>query len=383
MHFGKTHILHAIRQGKIGGGETYVLQLVERLDGSRYEQSVLSFTDGPLVDRLREMGVKCWVIPAYGAFDMHIWPKLSRCIRDNNPDVIHVHGSLAASNLVPVAKSFSIPILYTIHGWSFHADQHPFHFYLRKKAEQWITRRTTLNINVSYADQQLGKRYLKNFFSRVIHNAVDINLFNPDHYYPDIRAEFQIPQDAIIIAFIARLTKQKNPDVLLKAFERLLSISSSPMYLLIVGDGELRQKMSDWVFHHRLNQFVRFTGYRQDIPALLAGSDIYCLPSLWEGLPIGLLEAMAMKKLVIASDIPPHREIIIHEKNGLLFHHSNESQLTDLFLKASSNKEWRVALQESARETITEKYSIYQMIQQIEEIYEYIISPTSTFVFTR
>ncbi|MBX6379666.1 MAG: glycosyltransferase [Thermoflavifilum aggregans] len=378
----KIHILHAIRQGKIGGGETYILQLIDGLDSSIYQHSVLSFTDGPMIQALREKGIQCIVIPIRKAFHFSSFSSLFRLLKSIHPDIIHVHGSRAASNLVPVARLLKIPVLYTIHGWSFHPGQSQFYFYLRRMAENWITRRTTLNINVSYADQQSGQYYLNKYNSVVIRNGVDLNKFTRRHVTSHIRNELSIPDDAVVIAFVARMTAQKNPFVLLNAFEKALHETDHRLFLVMVGDGELMPDISTWLTRRNLVPYVRLLGFRQDISDILAATDIYCLPSLWEGLPIGLLEAMAMENAVVVSDIPPHREVITNGENGLLFAPQDHDSLSSLLLQLCSLSDLRSRLQKAARYTVETEFNIIHTIHQIENIYERTVHPTKSIVHT-
>src|SRR5215475_10720045 len=119
----KIRVLECIRQGKIGGGESHLLNLVEYLDKDRFEPVVLSFTQGPMIDRLQEMGVGTDVIYTEKPFDVTKWGKVKGLLKEKKVDLIHAHGTRAASNVLWAARSLGIPVVYTIHGWSFHQDQ--------------------------------------------------------------------------------------------------------------------------------------------------------------------------------------------------------------------------------------------------------------------
>src|SRR5690606_2993439 len=108
-------------------------------------------------------------------------------------DLIHADGTRAASNVLWAAKRMGIPIIYTVHGWSFHPDQKPLVRKIRIMGERYITSRTDLNISVSSSNQQSGKSYIPSFSSIVVNNGIDRNKFNPELGFPDIRKEFDIP----------------------------------------------------------------------------------------------------------------------------------------------------------------------------------------------
>ena len=179
----KIKVLQTIRQGLVGGGETHVLGLVEQLDKSRFEPVVLSFTDGPMITRLNEMGVKNYVIPSLKAFDIRQWQKVRSLLRKEEIDLVHAHGSRAASNLLVPTKALGLPILYTIHGWSFHDDQPFVQKKVRVFSEKFITNRVDHNISVSASNQATGVTHFGKFSSTVINNGVDPVKFNPEGSY--------------------------------------------------------------------------------------------------------------------------------------------------------------------------------------------------------
>jgi glycosyltransferase involved in cell wall biosynthesis len=365
----RIRILQAIRQGKIGGGETHVLDLVRHLDRSRFEPIVLSFTDGPMIDRLREMDIRCYVIPTMRAFDLFSWGKIKTLLRDEHIDLVHVHGTRAASNLLWASRYSNIPIIYTIHGWSFHDDQSIFTRKLRTLSERYLTKGMDLNISVSESNRQSGKDHFPDFKSVIVNNGIDLAKFNPELDYQDVRSQLNISKKSLLITFIARMTKQKAPIVMLNAFYKVIQ-QYAGVQLLMVGEGELRQEAERCAADLGISHRVIFENFRQDIPAILKASDIYCLPSLWEGLPIGLLEAMAMGKAVVATNVDGSKEIIVHGQNGLLVEPGSSIDLSSSLLSLCNDSTKRKQLQNSARDVICQVYSIRHMTGEISSLYE-------------
>src|SRR5579871_2763006 len=101
----KIRVLECIRQGKIGGGESHLLSLTAHLDRTRFEPVVLSFTDGPMIERLREMGVETRLIHTEKPFDFRIWRQVKRLLEAEAPDIVHAHGTRANSNVLWAARS--------------------------------------------------------------------------------------------------------------------------------------------------------------------------------------------------------------------------------------------------------------------------------------
>src|SRR5882762_1991361 len=109
----KIKVLECIRQGQIGGGESHLLSLVENLDRDLFEPVVLSFTDGPMVDRLRGMGINTHIIYTEKPFDISKWKRVEALLKEEAPDLVHAHGTRASSNTLWAARRLKIPVVYT------------------------------------------------------------------------------------------------------------------------------------------------------------------------------------------------------------------------------------------------------------------------------
>jgi glycosyltransferase involved in cell wall biosynthesis len=372
----KIKLLHTIRQGLIGGGETHVLDLVKHLDKERFESFVLSFTDGPMITRLNEMGVRNTVIYTTKPFDFRVWKPIKTLMQKEQFDLVHAHGTRAASNLLRPCKKLGTPIIYTVHGWSFHNDQKPLIKKLRIASEKYISDRTTLNISVSQSNQDTGKAHFGTYHSEVVNNGIDLTKFDPEEGRQSLREEWNIAKDKVVVVCTMRMTIQKDPLTMIEGFAR--AVKQAPqLHLVMVGDGELKQAAIDLAKEKGITPSVTFQPFRSDIPDVLFSSDIYCLPSLWEGLPIGLLEAMGMKKTVIATNVDGSRELVANNKNGLLIEAQDPTQLAEALVKLANDTDLRKRFALEARKTIETKYNVVQMTRSIESIYSRILSAES------
>lgn len=369
----KLKVLECIRQGQIGGGESHLLSLVENLDRSAFEPVVLSFTDGPMIDRLKQMQVNTHIIPTLKPFDFTKWKAVKKLLKEEEIDVVHAHGTRANSNVLWAAKSLGIPVIYTVHGWSFHPDQQPLVRNIRIMGEKYLTSRSNLNISVSASNQQTGKNVISSFKSIVVNNGIDLRRFDPAQPHKDIRKELDIPQDALLVLFIARFTSHKQPLSLIKAFAGALP-SNPKMHLLMVGDGDEKEKAKSLVKELDIEGAVTLSPFRQDVPDVLAAADIFVLPSLWEGLPIGLLEAMAMGKTIIASNVDGTSEIIEHDKNGWLVEINNlVPGVSQALVALTADKEKRDRFSKAALRTVSERFNAANMTRYIEGLYRNIL----------
>lgn len=374
MSTNKIRILETIRQGQIGGGESHLLSLVENLDRSRFEPVVLSFTDGPMVDRLKQMGVQTEVIYTEKPFDISKWKKVKQFIRSNHISLVHAHGTRANSNVFWATRKLKLPLVYTIHGWSFHDDQQPLIRKIRVMGEQLLTNKSDVNISVSASNQQTGKRYFPKFNSVVINNGIDQKKFDPSRSFRNVRQELNIAPDATLVLFVARFIHQKQPLKLIEAFAQAQQ-QDPKLQLLMVGDGDQKPAALELVKDLHIENKVIFQPFRQDVPDVLAAADIFVLPSLWEGLPIGLLEAMAMGKAIIGTQVDGTSEVIRHNENGLLIATDNlAGNLSQALLTMASNANLRQQLGNAAQQTISSTYSASNMTREIEAIYDKLLS---------
>lgn len=354
----------------MGGGESYLLSLVEHLDKEIFDPVVLSFTEGPMVDQLKSMGIPTHVIHSEKPFDISVWRKVRRLMEQENIELVHAHGTRACSNMYRASNRLGIPLIYTCHGWSFHPDQSVWVRKMRIKGEQLLTRKADVNICVSFANRETGKKLFKNFDAEVIHTSINTQKFNASGSYKDVRKELGIPGEALLFAYIARFTYQKQPLKMVEAFARVEKSLPSAQ-LLMVGDGEESPGVKEKIQSLGLGEKIILQPFRQDIPDVLYATDIFVLPSLWEGFPIALVEAMAMGKVVIATNVDGTPEIVQHEENGLLI--GTDAIVEDLsraMIRLGNDNDLRQRLQQQAISTTQNLFNVQTMVNQNEAIYK-------------
>ena len=364
------NVLECIRQGQIGGGESHLLSLMENIDRSKFHPVVLSFTDGPMVERLRAMGIETEVIYTEKPFDISKWGRVKKFIKSHNIDIVHAHGTRANSNVLWASRSLGLPVAYTVHGWSFHQDQSFLVRTLRTLGEKYLTRKSTVNISVSASNQQSGKEVIPSFESIVINNGIDQKKFNRDNHFADIRKELGLSAETILVLFIARFTSHKQPLRLIEAFEKAQK-ELPGMHLLLVGEGDQRPEAVKMVGEMKLQDRISLWPFRLDVPDILAAADIFVLPSLWEGLPIGLLEAMSMGKAVLATRVDGTKEVVQNGRNGILVETTDlVNDLSSALVRLAGDASLRKELGQHAMETVNERFNAAVMTRSIEAVYQ-------------
>lgn len=297
----------------------------------------MAFTPGQMIDTLKKEGIKCYVIETSKAFDFKIRRNIEDVIINEHIDIIHAHGSRAASNLFLLAKKLHIPLIYTVHGWSFHQDQPKLIYKLRAWSEKLICYYSNKVICVSESNRVSGKDAFGLRKATVIENGVNLKKFNPDRNFKNIRQELGIGKNEFVIGFIARITLQKAPFDFIKSVA-LAHMRNSLIKGLLVGDGEMREEVYTYIKEHKLESCFYLSGFRNDVPDLLNAMDVYCLPSLWEGLSIALLEAMAMGKALVVTPTDGTKELIINNKNGIISDFNSPKTLANAYILFSTSR---------------------------------------------
>jgi glycosyltransferase involved in cell wall biosynthesis len=364
-------IMHTIRQGTVGGGETYLYNLVSGLDKRKYEPVVLSFTEGEMVDKLRSIGIKTHVIKTEKPFSFHLYNKVLNLIKKENIDIVHMHGTRASTNSLIPSNRLGLPSIYTVHGWSFHMGNNSIVTNLRIMAEKFITKNSTYTVCGSEADLETGNKYCGRGNYNLIHNSIDTDKFNPDKIISNFRIENGFDENDIIVSFIGRVTFQKNPETFIKSIPEVVKEIHNAKFIMI-GDGELKNECIMLAEKLNVKNRIKFLPFSKNVEHVLKAVDIFVLPSLWEVIPLALLEAMSMQKVCIATNIPGTSEAIVDDENGYLFQQGNSYQLADKITKSILNSHKTYIVKKNARDTVVSKFDIKTLVKKNEELYDSI-----------
>ena len=365
----KIKVLEVIRQGKIGGGESHLLDLFFGLDRTQVEPIALSFTDGYMIDQLRERNFTCYVIETSKQFDVSIIKKVISVVKSEKIDLIHAHGSRAALNMLLISLICKIPMIYTVHGWSFHQDQSTLVYKLRALSEKIICKYSKRVICVSDSNRKSGIETFGLKDCTVIENGINLNRFNAEGQYNDLREEFGFSGTDIIVGLISRITKQKDPITFIKSIE-IANSKDSRIKGVLIGEGDMDDEVSTYISQHHLEPIVHRFPFRNDVPAVLNTIDIYCLPSLWEGLSIALLEAMAMKKAIVVTPTDGTKEIIKDGYNGLIVDYNAPQELADAYINYITTPKIINTFGNQAYELVNERFNSQRVADEVLRIYK-------------
>ena len=236
---------------------------------------------------------------------------LGRIVKGFAPDVVHLHSSKAglAGRLIVRGR---LPTVFQPHSWSFHAASGS----TRRAALAWerfAARWTRVVVCVSEGERHEGESVGIRAESRVVPNGVDLTRWRPHDERERAAAKRELGVDArLLVVCVGRLSRQKGQDVLLRAWTGV-EAAAPEARLVLVGDGPDRAALEAAV-----PSGVLFAGERRDVDRWLAAADLVVLPSRWEGLSLGLLEAMASGRSVVATDVAGVREALGEDAGAIV-----------------------------------------------------------------
>jgi glycosyltransferase involved in cell wall biosynthesis len=325
---GKIKVLYISHSPQLCGGEICLLNLVKNLDRYRYEAVVVLPVDGPLRAKIEELGGKTilspleWWVRVEGSFsykNISVTQRLESILNivdEERPDVIHTNTSVVFEGAI-AAKLRNIP-----HIWHIHEvlNGHP-------------TLEALLPLPVFYRIVELlsdkvvvvsndMKRELSALISHdkieTVFNGIDTSKFK-EAVELSVRAELSIPDDYMVAITVATIHKYKGHDNLLQAASLVKQHGGKIKYLLVgPGSPENIENLYENIKRLNLTDDVYYLGFREDIPRLVGGSDFFVLPSVKEGFPLVVLEAMALGKPIIATDCCGPADMIDDGKTGYL-----------------------------------------------------------------
>lgn len=367
----KIRILEMIDQPFLGGGQINLLSLAKNLDRAKFEVFISSGEGGPLVDEVKKNKIKHFPIHFSKRIKRKILSEIANLLETEKIDVLHTHGGVAGFYGRWAAQKTRTPvIIHTLHGI------HYLHYrnLLLKRAfillERIFSRFTDALILVSEADRNRALTFKLAPLSKmyIINNGIDFPKDEGVNSLERKKKELGIEISHPLVGTVARLHRQKGLTYLIKAAKKIRH-AVPEVKILIVGGGPLRKKLERAARKAGLGNSLVFMGERGDATELLSIFDVFVLPSLWEGLPYVLMEASALGKPIVASDVEGVNEIIENEKTGMLVPPRNSENLAEAVIKLLHEKDYASKLGERAKKLIPPKYRLSKMVEETQNLY--------------
>jgi glycosyltransferase involved in cell wall biosynthesis len=295
------------------------------------------------------------------------------------PDLLHVH------HLRPLLELYknpfrnpAVPVLYTLHGA--HIRKYTFKkgllhkpaYFIRYHLEKHLFKLADRVITVSQADFQLMRKLYE--LQNVIHipNGLDRQKFwelgSIDK--AEIRRKYQLPENKLLFLTVARFDYVKGHDVLLRAILSMReSVKDEKIQFILVGEGREYKRIQKFVKENSLEKYVVFLKKLYPLNEILAASDVFILPSRWEGMPLVLLEAGYFKLPVIVSSAEANREIIQDSENGIIFRNQDSEHLARIILKVLEGQYNLPQLGERLYQDVLNKYDLVKSMDHLSRVY--------------
>lgn len=330
-------------------------------------------TDLPLDNRYIQLGCKSYKVDfsrsPLSTDNIKAFGQLKRIIEAGNYDIVHCHTPTASVVTRLVCRKFrkkaGLRVFYTAHGFHFFKGAPKLNWLIFYPIERFCSRFTDKLIMINQEDYTLAKK--KFHAGEVCHvPGVGIDLARFENVQADRtekRREIGVPEDAVVMISVGELSDRKNHKLVLQALKQL---ENKNVHYVIVGKGPLQEELEQFARDHKMADRVHLLGYRQDIAQLYKASDICCFPSLHEGLPVALMEAMACGLSVACSRIRGNTDLI-DENGGVVFEPHSVEDCRKAIADVLSADRKRMGDHNRIR---VQNYSVDRIVATMKSIYE-------------
>lgn len=381
-----THLRLLLVTKSTGGVAEYIRWLVSGIDKDRFHLTVacLSEYGEEFAEELhRHNGVQAvhYAMNRYKIdplFDLRVFFQLSKLIRSQRFDVIHAHASKPGYLARMAALGTGVPALYSPHCFAFHAGAGSFTRFATSTLEKLAARFTTRIVAVANGERELASSYrvgTPELFT-VIRTGIDPVPYRQCVDIKKLKSQLGIPETSPVIGSVGRLNRQKSPMDFVR-MAKAVHWSRPDAHFVWAGDGPLAEEVHALTASFDLEQVVHWLGERDDVPQLLHVMDCLVITSLWEGLPLVVLEAMASDVPVIATDIYGTRELVLHGESGFLAPAGDSHALARFALDLLADSEKRKRFASVGHGRIDNEFMRDRMISMLEDLYDEVASKGS------
>lgn len=367
----KIRILQVIGGNEIGGAEEHVLALCQGLDKENYEIYLACLCEGPLHTAAKNLQIPVITVPMAHPLDLSVIPKLVKVMRSWQINIVHTHGSRANLTARLAARWLNIPIVTTVHSSLAQDYTNTIAKYSALLLDRMTTPLARRVITISdYLQQEVKKRGAKHTLT--IYNGINPQRFSGIDLLENIYDEFEIQPGTPLIGVVGRLHPVKGHDYFLQAAS-LVAATHPTVKFIIAGAGPLENELKQLVISLGLADKVIFTGFYPDVQRILAILDVFCLPSISEGMGLVLLEAMYFAKPVVATHVGGIPELVKHGDNGLLVPPADPILLAAAINRLLDDKVFAARLASNGQQTF-EDFSLNRMLERTAALYNEVFT---------
>ena len=364
----KIRILQLVDGFRFGGAESKLLELIRHLDRSKYHITLCSLESaGSLKDDFARLKVPFKIFSRKHRFDLSLIPKLVRLMRRERIDIVQTTLFYADFIGAVSARLAGVP---SVISWETISHEHDFYSaWHRSLAYRFAMKLANVIVAVSEDVKKslIQKRRINSDKIETIHYGVNLNQFS--HKEDDsMKKKLGLLNAYPIIGVVARLEEVKGHDYLIDALPEIVTQHPKTRCLL-VGDGENRKHLEQKCLTLGIKNHVLFLGFRNDVSKILPLFDLFVLPSISEGFPNVLLEAMACSIPIIATNVGGIPEAVCNDENGKLVPSKDSSALKKAILELLKNNRKMKAMGMKGSETVEQFFSLTKQGHDFENLY--------------
>ncbi|MFA6355977.1 MAG: glycosyltransferase [Candidatus Omnitrophota bacterium] len=356
---------------KIYGGEAMALALARKIDRNRFEPIIACFKDPraeshpPLIDEARRYGIKTEVIELGHRFDIRAVFKLKELLKKHRVDILHCHAYKADTVGFLASKMAKVKLVSTCHGWWPDTAKLKLYDLIDATVLRYFDKVAAVSAKI-YDD--MVKRGIKGSKLEIILNGIDIERYSADGNTSEGKKAFGIGEGCHVVGSVGRLSREKGIKYLLEAAPDIIR-KVPDVRFLIAGEGDEKGPLMEYADREGLKEKVIFAGYREDAEKIYPLLDVFVMPSLTEGIPLSLLEAMASARPIVASRVGGIPSVITDNRNGLLAEPQDSGALSAGIITLITDSNKAAAFGNRAREDVKEKFSIGVTAGKYQELY--------------
>ena len=371
-----------VLEATAGGTRQYLMDVCLGLDPARFTQTAVVSCERDArfredIEALQAAGVGVFEVPMTREVspprDLRALRALRRHFRSHEFDIIHCHSSKAGMLgriAAWLARSPAVRV-YSPHAFAFVMDGGRLRRGVYTFLEWCAGRITDLLVCTNDSERRLAlrARIVAPGRALVVRTGVDLRRFHPGDESAGLREELGVPPQHRLVGAVGALVTQKGHRYLVDAAPAVLERMPLTTFV-IAGEGKLCGELEERISGLGLGRRLRLLGRRDDIPRLLASLDLFVMPSLWEGLPYALLEAMATAVPVVGTAIPGLVDLIEPGRTGWLADAASAESLADAIVSALSAYGSSTVMAQAARQRVLAEHSRERMLEQLGAIYE-------------
>jgi glycosyltransferase involved in cell wall biosynthesis len=361
-------ILQLIDGMNIGGAEVLLRDLVRHLKVNGYEVSVGYSSPGPMLEQVQALNIPVTQLPRRARIDPSLFWGMVKLIQREKPDIVHTHLFKSDLHGRLAARWCRVPVVIT--------TTHNNDTWARRQPLGWIygfsngLADRVIAVSEEVRDYQMRHTRTPREKFVVIDNGVDVSRFTgQEQAGQDVRAQLGISPGVPVVGILGRLSPQKDHDTFFKAARIILDVLPEARFL-VVGDGALRETLEAQVAELGLKNAVIFAGIRSDVPSILAAFNLMVFSSLWEGLPVSLLEGMAAGLPIVSTDVGGVAGVARNGESALLVPPGAASILAQACLTLLYDPEMMKRFGSTGQAIVRENYSIDTMLKRTVALYE-------------